>query len=198
MEASIWVEVGANRGGSLARAPRDARVYAFEPNHQLLREILTIRPDALVIPAAVGESNGVQTLHLTSFDAASSFLPIDDSQMVELPVEDRFVQVGDIPVPVVRLDSFMEAVGLDRIDTLVSDTQGYDLSVLRSLGDRIRDIGRIEVEASIPGREQYVGADNQRDAVVTYVEAFGFTLVAEYEIAHGAAVDLVFKQVSAS
>jgi len=188
----IWVEVGANRGGSLARAPQGARIFAFEPNLQLIADLQRARPDATVIGAAAAEANGVQPFHLASFDAASSFLAVDERSIAALPPEEQFRHEAEVLVPTVRLDAFMAAAGLDRIDVLVSDAQGYDLEVLRSLGTRIADVQRIEVEASVEGRDQYVGAANSRSAVVEHLTGHGFVLVEEHVIARGAAVDLVF------
>jgi len=189
---TVWVEVGANRGGSLARAPHGARVFAFEPNLRLLADIQRARPDASVIAAAVAEESGLRTFHLASFDAASSFLAVDEGSVSALPPEEQFRHEADVLVPTVRLDEFMGEAGLEVIDVLVSDTQGYDLEVLRSLGARIADVRRIEVEAWAEGRDQYVGASNSRAAVVEYLTGHGFALVEEHSIARGAALDLVF------
>lgn len=111
-----------------------------------------------------------------------------------MPPEDRPLWTRETFVSTVRLDTFMAAAHLDRIDMLVVDAQGSDLSVLRSLGSRLADVRQIEVEAFLPGKAQYVGAENSREAVITYLTTHGFMLVAEYPIVQGTQVDLVFRR----
>lgn len=189
----IWVEVGASQGGSLYEAPPNARVYAFEPNTLLLADLHRARPDATVIAAAVTGHDGMATFHFASDPAAGSLRPIDSTYVRQFLAADAYHETQASPVPTVRLDTFMQSVGLNRIDFLSVDAQGADLSVLQSLGDRLRDVRRIRVEAYLPGGSQYVDADNDREGIVQYLTARGFALVDEHPIVFNTYVDLLFE-----
>ncbi len=193
----VWVEVGASQGGSLNEAPADAIVYAFEPNTLLLPDLLRARPGVTVVAAAVTNTDGMATFHFASDPAAGSLRPIDAPYVERFLAAEAYEETHASPVPTVRLDTFMRASGLDRIDFLSVDAQGADLSVLESLGDRITDIRRIRVEAYLPGGSQYVNADNARDTVVAYLVERGFTLVNEHPIVFGTYVDLIFENTRA-
>lgn len=154
-------------------------------------------------PAATSVSNGaailddlraalVKYLVLPTPEAADVIMLWIAASQAQPCWEHKFRHEADVLVPTLRLDEFMEAAGLEVIDVLVSDTQGYGLEVLRSLGTRIDDVRRIEVEAWVDGREQYIGAMNSRDAVVDYLTRHGFELEEAHGIARGAALDLVF------
>lgn len=188
----VWVEVGACRGGSLRAAPEGSLVYAFEPNVALLADLIHGYPEASVIPAAVGERNGLAPFHFTDDAATGSLRAIDHTYVTGLLGADAYQETSTGLVPMIRLDTFMDTVPLSRIDVLVVDAQGADLAVLKSLGGRLADVGRIQVEAYLPGGSQYIGADNDRDAIVSFLTSNHFTLVSEKDIAFGTYVDLTF------
>jgi hypothetical protein len=99
--------------------------------------------------------------------------------------------VDQVPVPTMRLDTFLSAAGVARVDFLKVDAQGTDLQVVRSLGARIRDVQRIQVEAAKPGHRQYAGAAD-RNEILAFLTANGFRLVLEEEQSHGQEVNLTF------
>lgn len=193
----VWVEVGASQGGSLNEAPADAIVYAFEPNTLLLPDLMRARSGVIVVAAAVTSTDGMATFHFASDPAAGSLRPIDAPYVERFLAAEAYEETHASPVPTVRLDTFMRASGLDRIDFLSVDAQGADLSVLESLGDRITDVQRIRVEAYLPGGSQYVDADNDRDTVIAYLSDRGFTLVEEHPIVFDTYVDLLFENTRA-
>lgn len=122
-------DVGANLGVITLLAARlvgaSGRVLAFEPvpgNCELLRYNVTLNgyANVSIFQKAVSDQTGVAEIHLSNFCGSHSLLP--------QPAE----ATGQIlSVETVRLDSFPE---LQRLDLIKIDTEGAELSVLRSLG----------------------------------------------------------------
>ena len=151
----IVFEVGANDGSSFADLHRFlpwAKIYAFEPTPELVDKIRSkvIRSrNYCLTPKAVGEKPG-----WTEFNVAgkhdwgcSSLLEFSSGLDRSWPGRTDFVVTKRIKVEVIRLDAFVRERKIPHIDFLHVDTQGTDLSVLRSLGEEICRVraGVIEV-----------------------------------------------------
>jgi FkbM family methyltransferase len=147
-------DVGANNGASffgVAHLPW-VKVYAFEPTPEMLpnlRSIASRLPNYQVIPKAVGELPG-----LTSFNVAgagdwgcSSLLEFSAGLEHTWPGRDDLRVTQQIQVEVIRLDDFITANRIKRIDFLHVDTQGTDLGVLRSLGKEMHRVKAGCIEA---------------------------------------------------
>jgi hypothetical protein len=63
-----------------------------------------------------------------------------------------------IHAPTVRLDGFMQRDRIEWADLLKISAQSGDLAVLHSAGDRLADIGRIQLEVTVTPTQLYVGA----------------------------------------
>jgi len=180
----VWFDVGAHIGAySLppARANSLLRVYAFEPH---LRVAMRLAASAVglynytVIPLAVGENDGAASFHLSDCDdGCSSLLPFNPKGVKQwseiVPASLKTVEV--VTVPVIRLDSFMDLAGIQKVDYLKVDAQGSDLAVVRSAGARLRDIARITLEVQISTVPLYSGG-SEKCATVEFLLQSGFRL----------------------
>jgi FkbM family methyltransferase len=124
---------------------------------------------------AVGEHEGMAAFHINNFDAASSLLPIDEIARStwkdgHLRHEERVIHV-----PTIRFDSFMRREGVERVEFLKIDVQGADFAVLRSAGERLADIDRIQLEVAVTPSQLYVGATG-KTTIVEYLAPRGFHL----------------------
>jgi len=54
-----------------------------------------------------------------------------------------------------RLDTFLNGAGIRRVHYLKIDAQGADFAVIRSAGERLRDIDRISLEVQTTPFELY-------------------------------------------
>lgn len=61
----------------------------------------------------------------------------------------RGIVQHEIMVPAIRLDTYMKQIGMDKVDLLCIDLQGYELNAIKSLGDNIRNVSYIITECSI-------------------------------------------------
>jgi len=163
----------------------DADVYAFECNPDSLKECRwnNINDRVFLIEKAVSETNGLVTfypfdLNVYNNMGASSMLKIDFSTHGK---EDKdFKMFGDkkvqyeIQVPGTRIDTFLEERGLDRIDLLCMDLQGYELCALKSIGEYLSNVKYIITECSI--KQEYVNGATFQD-LENYLSTFGFKYI---------------------
>jgi FkbM family methyltransferase len=139
---AVIFDVGANFGSislPFATGHDRAVVYAFEPTHSAMAKLkrnIELNVDILgrrVIPiqAFISDSNtNSSTL------AAFSSWPVDsldgDRHPVHLGVS------KDATKKQITLDSFIQDRGIDRVDLIKIDTDGYELDVLRGAADLLR------------------------------------------------------------
>lgn len=176
---SVWIDVGAHMGESTLREAvrrRECIVYAFEPNIKAVSGAFALLDNYIVVPMAVTESDGFTEIHLNSEDVASSTLPLDEEGLKKWKSRRPLRNVATAIVPAIRLDSFMRQMHISCVDYLKIDAQGGDLAVLRSAGDRIRDIKEVCMEVQITDVPIYVGAPT-KDEVLEFMTGKGFTLV---------------------
>lgn len=128
------LDIGANCGlFTLAAAAVGARVvHAFEPLprvHTILQENLALNdfPEAHAWQLAVGAEEGTATLFDPGGTAPTS---------ATLSAEFASRHFGNLPhreVPVVTIDSFCRAYGVDNIDLIKLDVEGFEECALRGM-----------------------------------------------------------------
>lgn len=189
-----WIDVGAYHGDlTIWHAQRNPglTIYAFEPNLRAASTILGRFSNYIVIPMAVAEKDGIAEFHLNAFEMSSSLLPMDE-QAVKSWIGGEALKLASIQnVPTIRLDSFMELVGIDKVDFLKIDAQGTDLSVVRSAGSRLRDISNILMEVSIAPIPVYIG-EPSKEEVVEFMSRAGFRLQEAQQQTYGQEENLLF------
>lgn len=175
----VWLDVGAHLGEkTFSAAQHDAglRVYAFEPNLALACRRMGHLANFIVLPVAVAEEDGSAEFYLNSFDAASSILPMNPAGRARWLGGEELTEVSRCRVPTMRLDTFLNAAGIRDVEFLKIDAQGADLAVIRSAGERLRDIRKVSLEVQINSIPLYQGA-SEKLAVIRYMEEAGFQLV---------------------
>src|SRR6266699_858887 len=189
-----WIDVGAHRGeASLWQAQQNPglRVYAFEPNMRAAARLIGRAPNFAVIPIAVAEKNGCADFHINTFEAASSLLSLDEDGVRSWVGGEVLKVESTVKVPTIRLDTFMDLMGIKTVDYLKVDAQGMDLAVVRSAGSRIRDIEKIVVEVSLVRVPVYVG-EPPKEEVARYLRDAGFLLVEVQKQTHDQEENLTF------
>ncbi len=191
---AIWIDVGAHLGErTLHFAQKDPSltIYAFEPNLKVAAQRFGVLSNFVVIPMAVAEHNDCTNFYINTFDAASSLLPLDQEVLknwvseVELEIEDYIV------VPTIRLETFMNWLEIPQVEYLKIDAQGSDFAVIKSAGERLKDIQKIELEVAVTSNQLYIGAAYKAE-VVDYLEQAGFTLVSVENQSYGQEENLTF------
>lgn len=191
----LWIDVGAHLGEysiGPAKSNPSLLVYAFEPNLSLALRHSGILPNYIVIPMAVSEQDGCAEFFINRDDAASSLLPLDTEGVRRWHGGDRLMVERKVSVPTIRLDTFMRMADIQHVDFLKIDAQGADLSVVKSAGDRIKDIDKITLEVITTPFQLYVG-NPTRAETVEYLDRQGFTLIdTDADQSYGQAENLTF------
>jgi len=195
-EDEVWVDVGAHLGEktfSTAEENPRVRVYAFEPNLQVASKLMGCLPNYVVLPMAVAERDGSSPFYLNRYAEASSLLPFDPEGLRQWEGGDEFQLEATLTVPTIRLDTFLNQAGISKVNYLKIDAQGADLAVIRSAGERLRDIDRISLEVQITEVPLYRNSPGKEE-VVQFMTGAGFDLVSTEKQSHGQEENLTFSR----
>lgn len=117
------LDVGAHQGYSAAPfLARRWTVHAFEPD-PANRAIFSRRfPNAIIDPRAIAEQDGEEVQLFTS-DVSTGISTLSPFHATHTPTT---------TVRTVRLDTYIRERGVEKVDFLKIDTEGFDLFVLRT------------------------------------------------------------------
>ena len=197
--AKVWIDVGAYHGAwSLpsARANKKLNVYAFEPlpgAFEVLRHTSTGLLNYHPVQAAITEHDGTTKFFANAYEMGSSVLPIDHQERERWQGGFALATETRIEVECWRLDTFMEHVGIERVDYLKVDAQGHDLAVVRSLGERIVDVDMVVLEVSL-GIQLYQGS-NTRDEAMSFMLANGFRYAGGTKQSYDQEENMIFERL---
>jgi FkbM family methyltransferase len=134
-ESLIFIDVGANEGQTILRMLTEfpnSKVYAFEPAPGTFRTLelnTSAERRAEVFQLACGASEGTVDFHVTSNHWCSSVLRPSD--LGRRFYGEWYNTREVVKVRQTTLDAWAARHGVDRVDVLKVDAQGYDLEVLR-------------------------------------------------------------------
>jgi len=197
-----FVQVGAYTGDDrLIEACRHYghRLYMFEPNPSRAADLERKAAGAQsirVVRKAVSDHDGHAVFHIAAHDDCSSLQEFDP-QAGERWVHPwhpykRFEMVDQFEVEVIRLDTYMRAEGIDVIDRLEIDAQGEDLRVAQSLGERTRDVKRIQIEVNIYDAPLYKSGFT-REQAMEFFRAQNFERHISWKQSMGREENIVFR-----
>ncbi len=175
-------DVGANTGQTielLCTALDRPVIHAFEPAPAVYEQLVstTHRQDVYLHHLALGAKPGAATLHLYDFSVLNSLLPLENQG--SSPFTDVSSQ-GSVTVEVSSVDDFCQANGVNCIDLLKIDTQGYDLEVLRGSLRMLQQQRVRHVLIEMNHIPLYQGQDPPWE-VEAFLVSHGFRLVDLYE-----------------
>jgi FkbM family methyltransferase len=195
------VQVGAHSGDDAwisACRQYGHKLYMFEPNPMRVEELQRKAGGSatvFVIPKAVSVTEGHAIFHIAGHDDCSSLLPFaEDANKTwvhEWHPYKSFEMVDQIDVEVVRLDSFMKSQEIETIDFLMIDAQGEDLRVVESLGERARDVKKIQMEINVYA-PLYQNSFVMEEAL-TKLSSLGFDLHTSWRQSLNREVNAVFR-----
>lgn len=172
------LDVGANEGQSVARfleAFPSSFVHSFEPGPETCRKLSTRFagvPGVRIWNRGVGASNSTLKFYESDQSDMSSFLAPAPAGWGTI--------INTRDVEVCSLDWFAADQRLKFIHILKSDTQGFELEVLRGASQLMTDgrIGIVYLELILS--DMYKGQPSFRE-VIEYLQGMDFALVSFYD-----------------
>jgi FkbM family methyltransferase len=175
----VIFDIGANEGQTAKRFISDfpnANVYSFEPSPKTfidLRRNLKIHKNSHQFNVGIGSKNENRCLLENNHSTMSSFLDPGKACWGNL------VQKTDTRI--ITLDEFSKSHGIDTIHILKSDTQGYDLEVLKGC-ESLFAHGRIHlIHIEIIFAELYNNLPSPSQ-ILDFLSKRNFSLVSFYNI----------------
>jgi FkbM family methyltransferase len=185
----IIFDIGANVGQTIATIRRtfdDPVVHAFEPSPKCFKILqMEFQGKAHLNQCAVGAQIGEQEFREAGSSVMSSLL---DPAAHGWNGKGWNDVVSRYPVKVTTIDSYCAERKIDRIDVLKTDTQGYDLQVLKGARKMLGSIKFIYVEMNLI--EMYEGQASFDD-LYRFLSDHNFVLKSIYET-HASWVDGLF------
>lgn len=177
----VAADVGANVGQTVhrLRASLDAPViHAFEPGPSTFAELERRTagvPDLHLVNCALGSEPGMLELNENTNSDMSSFLKIGTDGWGDVRAK--------TPVDVLTLDDYCEEHSVEHLDLLKTDTQGYDLEVLKGASGLLAASRIHLVFIEINLNDAYEGLPRV-DAIFGFMLDHGFHLVSFYNFHH--------------
>jgi FkbM family methyltransferase len=157
----IIFDVGANVGQTIELCHqlfRDPIIHSFEPNEaafKTLRANYGERRNVHLNPVGLGSSPDIKAFNENKFSDLSSFLPLDRDGWGEVTAT-RDVKLSTV-------DHYCAERNIKRIDLLKSDTQGFELEVLKGADGMLRGRGIKFIFFEIIFSQQYKGLPSTDD-----------------------------------
>lgn len=149
----VALDIGAHVGTVSTRIRvvfPNCRVFAFEPASgpfSRLEERASHDPGIIPVRLALGDRDGEVVLRETANPLLTSVLP-----PTERTREGSFGAaevVQETRVPMASLETWARGAGVERIDLVKLDVQGFELGVLRGAGALLDTVGAVYAEAHV-------------------------------------------------
>jgi FkbM family methyltransferase len=145
------LDIGAHRGDvarQLAELYHPEFIALVEPLPQMVQllETQSFAKRQKIFPCALGRMEGRAVLNVLASMPSSSLLQV--SPVAELLFHRPMETVGGIEVPVRTLDSIYQECGLQDLDLLKIDVQGYEPEVLAGGMETLRKTRIVVIEVS--------------------------------------------------
>ena len=168
------VYCGANRGWPIVPLGQQfQRILAFEPDPEIFEELKKLKgviPHIELFNVACSDKAGKATLYITQNRVSTS---LGESKAIDCPPGHPYggpngrhhpddKSIKQVEVETVNLGEFLKSKGIDKIDRYVSDCQGSDINILKTMMDFINEsrIRELQVETYSDNIELYEGLGN--------------------------------------
>jgi len=177
------LDVGAHRGeyGTLLRRiGYQGRIVSFEPNpaeHEIVARVASSDSRWEARQVALGSDTRSRLLNVAASTDLASFL--QPSERGEQYFAEAISKRENVMVEVSTLADVLSELELTEPVFLKTDTQGFDLEVLRGASDRLGDLAGVQAElALVPAYDQ---APRYLE-VLDYMEKYGFEVTGFFPV----------------
>lgn len=171
---STLIYCGANKGYSLTGfVYKYKQIFAFEPDPEMfatLKVAMSLYPWVQCFNVACSSDYGTAALHISPNRVATS---LGQSAEIYCPPNTPYggttgrkhpddTAIQTVLVPTINLGDFLQKKNINLIDHYVSDCQGSDLNILKTMKPFIDDnrIYRLQLETYTDNTVLYKGLDN--------------------------------------
>ena len=166
----VLVDVGAAKGihPKWRRIAKYSVCVAFEADERELSSVTSESAGFKRLTTynriAAERASDAEPFHLTASPFCSSRLAPLHDRLSRYAFAPLFRVERTVELPAVDLPGTLDALGLERIDWLKLDSQGTDLRLFQSLGERAYDVLVVELEPGIV--DAYEGEDRLADVLL--------------------------------
>jgi FkbM family methyltransferase len=173
------LDVGSYRGDfarMLRRLGYIGLIISFEPvtsNFEALEEARVEDTEWRTHRMALGSTKGEAPMHVFTGTTFHSFLSPSEYGLSRFPDKMQIERTESVPLD--RLDNILDDLVKDVANPhifLKVDTQGYDLEVMRGLGNKAGDISALQIEMAV--NPIYDRASNSFADALSYLSGLGF------------------------
>jgi len=178
----IGINVGAGLGETDYLFNNFNIIYCFEPNNYCFNELKNKLVDNKfkLYNYGISDIDGYSKFNNCEHSGYSSILDFDEnSEFYKYcnEIDKGFNNINNITtIKVKRLDTFIEQNNIKKIDLIKIDTQGHDLNVVKSLGNKINIVDTIILECQI--KNLYKNSST-KDEIIKYMNSKQFKLLKE-------------------
>ena len=177
----IGMDIGAWEGDTLKLFEGYDMIYAIEPIPDVYHKLsLNYQNNSQIkyFNLTISNYNNISKFNFNKNKGLSSLLNMDfDGEFTKEIIKrtnNKCTNIKKIKTIVKRLDTLMEENSIEYINFLKIDTQGQDFKVIKSLGNKLKKIEKIELEVQL--KSLYMGADIKND-VLKYMHENNFKLI---------------------
>ena len=146
----IIFDIGCHKGETLDLIKKNfsfRKIYAFEPNKELVEQLKIKHKDVYFVDKAVGEKKGKKIYFKSKFSPINSLRKKNKSSNY-LNFKKKIISIiyftnnSDIEeeVDVISLKSFIKDLKIKSIDLVKIDTEGYEFQIIKGLGNCLKKI----------------------------------------------------------
>lgn len=200
------IDIGSAWGGfiddMIKSYNKDVIIYGFEPNLEYfdnLKNRFKNDKNITILKNAISCNEGIFTFNITEFGQCSSLKKPDKKGLEKIEIPECVLKISKNPfsiiksydVKTIRLDNFISKNNLEIIDFLKIDAQGHDLEVIKSLGDKLKDVKQLVAEAPYDDCNFYEGS-HSRSELVDYMTNHNFYISSECSQTNNQEVNIIF------
>ena len=180
----VMFDIGASDGlysFQYLHKNQNSKIYAFEPNKKNFNKLYNNTkniPNIKIYPYAISDISGIKPFYEANYTNSSSLLPFTKNTNKwkhPMPTTPELKTIDTYNVKCVRLEDFIKENNIESIDYLKIDTQGHDLNVIKSFGNKIKIVKELVAEVQIVDYELYLNS-SKKDNLVNYLENYNFKI----------------------
>lgn len=177
LEPRVLFDVGANVGQTalwLRQHVPDAAIHAFEPvpaTFQALRQATSAHASIVCHELALGAERGTRLMRA---------LPGDEQNSLVTGIYDEHPDADETHIRIETVDHMCAELGVSAVDVLKTDTEGYDLEVLRG-AEGLLGRGAISAVVSEATFQSSDGMHTQFADMAAFLEPHGLVCCGVYE-----------------